>query len=132
MSTGALVKEGMQKKMLTGWRHPGPTEEVKRLALAARKKNANDFNDNIRKHCKTLEQEGYNTFAAQAARLCELGILSRRGKPLTMHNLHRIVRRSNDLPVRMSGKEQLAALKAHPSWDAFMEINNKALAKKTK
>ena len=37
-----------------------------------------------------------------------------------------------DLPVRMSGKEQLAALKALPSWDAFMEINNKALAKKTK
>ena len=61
-------------------------------AIKVRQDNASAYNTRIKRIVADLNLAGYTTVTAQFNRLNELGIRTRRNKPFTYHNLHRLLR----------------------------------------
>ena len=72
------------------WGNPNlHKERIK--AQVIRQANAKEHNDKIKKICNELTIAGYDSTKALVERLNELGVMTRRGKPYTYHNLRRVL-----------------------------------------
>tara|TARA_R110000824_G_scaffold142168_1_gene309131 strand:- start:215 stop:538 length:324 start_codon:yes stop_codon:yes gene_type:complete len=95
MSTSALVKDSYRRLKEIDpnhpWGNPEMGSKVQPLGEAKRKLNAKEFNLRIQGFCGDLKEEGHCTLRLLSVKLNEIGIVTRRGKHFTRHNLYRIL-----------------------------------------
>lgn len=74
------------------WGNPNINTNCRPLGLKVRKANALAFNSKIQGICDDLKKAGYLTLDKMVARLNEMNITSRRGKPFSKATLHRVLK----------------------------------------
>lgn len=73
------------------WGNPNILTDATPKGLQIRKANARVHNQHVQSVCEDLRKAGYCTLRDLADRLNLLGITTRRGKPYTTTNLHRVL-----------------------------------------
>jgi len=88
----ATIKHLLENDPSRTWGNQNLYAEHGSKAIAVRQANATSFNTRIKGIVADLDLAGYTTLTAQVIRLNELGIRTRRNKPFSYHNLHRLLR----------------------------------------